>query len=527
MINRLDTVFWAYFDEYIKKDSSLIFKKINNDLKEKINEIYDVTYYSLFQFQLWKNESLINIEPEKFSEISNYIISNYNELFIFTFQDKKIESKFKEIDETQKIFIKQVIEEFVLNHIIKTSFNSSDDISQNYYWNFANLCALTSKFEYDINFKNEKESKYYYSIVYPFLVTMLMIDVLKPSDMVDKIKKVFNRKNISEAYKKGRELTSEEKEWLEPTIQFLKNEDELNAFILNFKKDNWEKIDVKQKFKIIHELSKITTIFLRDNLKNISVISEGDDVYEAIYTYLPLFLSSNKEQGKINIKTFEGPLKNVHSISPINQKDFNPIWTLKHSKKFKEFKKIKFRSEKLFDFIARVRYSTYYMEIINKTKRNNGVLGDCLISFKKVGIVQTMHFYNQIEEKFDFNYKNVKFKSINLDAKNFSKMLNKVDRFEEIADYNSQMSIMLKIISLTITIDPKAPKAFDYSWENLIKYYIIAFGPYKKSMMSFTNKDLELIEFKINKLLTQYKKLQQKDKVVDSIGVLYKLHHFK
>ncbi|WP_106078973.1 hypothetical protein [Mesoplasma coleopterae] len=527
MINRLDTIFWAYFDEYIKKDSSQIFKKINNDLKEKVNEIYDVTYYSLFQFQLWKNESLINIEPEKYTEISNYIIENYKELFTFTFQDKNVESKFKEIDEIQKSFIKEVIEEFVLNHIIKTSFISSEDISQNYYWNFASLCALTSKFEYDINFKNDKESKYYYSIVYPFLITMVMIDVLKPADMVDKIKKVFTRKNISEAYKKGRELSSEEKEWLAPTIQFLKNEDELNAFILNFKKDNWENINIKQKFKIIHELSKITTIFLRDNLKNISVISEGDEVYEALYAYLPLFLSSSKEQGKINIKTFDGALKTVHSMSPINQKDFNTAWTIKHSKKFKEYKKIKFRAEKLMDFVARVRYSTYYMEMVNKTKRNNGVLGDCLISFKKVGIVKTMNFYSEIDGKFEFNYKNVKFKSINLDTKNFQKLLTKADRFEEIADYNSQMSIMLKILSLTITIDPKAPKTFEYSWETLIKYYIIAFGPYKKNMMSYTYKNLELIEFKINKLLTQYKKLQQKEKVIDSIGVLYKLQHFK
>ncbi|ATZ21773.1 hypothetical protein [Mesoplasma tabanidae] len=527
MINRLDTVFWAYFDEYVKKDASSIFKKINNDLKEKVNEIYDVTYYSLFQFQLWKNESLINIEPEKYSEISNYIIKNYNELFIFTFQDKNIESKFKELDEISKIFIKEVIEGFVLNHIIKTSFVNSEALNQNYYWTFASLCALTSKFEYDINFKSENLNKYYYSIVYPFLVTMLMIDVLKPADMVDKIKKVFTRKNISEAYKKGRELSSEEKEWLAPTVQFLKNEDELNAFILNFKKDNWDIIDIKQKFKLIHELSKITTIFLRDNLKNISVISEGEEIYEAIYAYLPLFLSSSKEQGKINIKTFEGALKTVHCVSPINQKDFNPTWTIKHSKKFKEFKKIKFRNEKLIDFIARVRYSTYYMEMINKNKRNNGVLGDCLILFKKVGIVQTMHFYSENEEKFEFNYKNVKFKSINLDIKNFLKLLNKVDRFEEIADYNSQMSTMLKIISLTITIDPKTPKAFEYSWETLLKYYIIAFGPYKKNMMSYTHKDLELIEFKVNKLLTQYKKLKQKEKVVDSIGVLYKLQHFK
>ncbi|ATZ18227.1 hypothetical protein [Mesoplasma melaleucae] len=527
MKNGLDSIFWAYFDEYIKKDTSSIFKKINNDLKEKVNEIYEVTYYSLFQIQLLRNESLVNIEPEKFKEYSTYIVDNYNELFLFTFQDKNTESKFKELDEINKSFIKEVIESLVLNHIIKTSFISSEEVNPNYYWNFASLCALASKFEYDINFKHEKEKKYYYSTVYPFVITMLMIDVLKPYDMIDKIKKIYTRKNISEAYKTGRELTSNEKEWIAPMISLLKNEDEFNAFILNFKKDNWDTIDIKQKFKMIHELSKITTIFLRDNLKSISVISEGTEVYEAIYAYLPSFLASSKEQRKINTKTFDGPLKSVYSLSPINQKDFNPAWTFKHTKKFKEFKKIKYRPEKLVDFIARVKYATSYMEIINKTKRNNGVLGDCLISFKKVGIVQTMGFYVENNETYEFNYKNVKFKLINLDAKNFTKLLIKVNRFEEIADYNSQMSVLLKIISLMITIDPKAPKVFEYSWEILLKYYIIAFGPYKKNMMIFTNKDFEIIEFKINKLLTQYKKLQQKDKVIDSIGVIYKLQTFK
>lgn len=527
MKNRLDSIFWAYFDEYIKKNSSLIFKKVNNDLKEKVNEIYDVTYYALFQFQLLRNESLVNIEPEKFKEYSSYIVENYNELFLFTFQDKNIESKFKILDDSNKVFIREAIETLILNHIIKTSFISSEEINSNYYWNFANLCGLASKFEYDINFKHEKEKKYYYSIVYPFLITMVMIDVLKPADMMDKIKKIYTRKNIFEAYKKGRELTSNEKEWLAPIIAFLKNEDELNAFILNFKKDNWDAMDIKQKFKMIHELSKITTFFLRDNLKNIAVISEGNEVYEAIYAYLPLFLASTKEQRKINVKTFGGTLKSVYSLSPINQKDFNPAWTIKHTKKFKEFKKIKYRPEKLIDFIARVKYATSYMEMINKTKRNNGVLGDCLISFKKVGIVQTMGFYIENNETYKFNYKNVKFKSINLDTKDFSKLLIKVNRFEEIADYESQMSVLLKIIALTITIDPKAPKVFEYSWETLLKYYIIAFGPYKKNMMIFTHKDFEVIEFKINKLLTQYKKLQQKNKVIDSIGIIYKLQHFK
>ncbi|ASZ09300.1 hypothetical protein CK556_03020 [Mesoplasma chauliocola] len=528
MINRFDTIFWAYFDEYIKKDSSAIFKKINNDLKEKVNEIYDVTYYSLFQYQLLKNETLTGIDPENFKDISNYISENYNELFAFTYQDKKIESKFSiELSEENKFYIKEVIEKFILNHIVRTSFINSEEINSNYYWNYSLLCGLASKFEYDINFKIEGKNKYYYSIAYPFLITMIMIDVLKPNEMVDKIKKIFTRKNISEAYKKGRELKSFEKEWLAPLITILKNEDESNAFILNFKKENWETLDVKQKFKLIHELSKLTTIFLRDGLKNISILSEGNEVYELLYSYLPHYLSSSLEQRKINVKTFEGQLKYTNSLISINQKDFNPSWTIKHIKKFKEFKKIKYKSEKLYDFVARVRYATSYMEIINKTKRNNGILGDCLISFKKVGIVKTLGFYSENDGVYEFVYKNVKFKSINLDTKNFVKLTTKVDRFEEIADYNSQMSILLKIISLTITIDPKAPKTFEYSWESLLKYYIIAFGPYKKNMMAYTLKDMEMVEFKVNRLLTQYKRLQQKEKVVDSIGIFYKLHNFK
>ncbi|UWD35371.1 hypothetical protein NX779_01895 [Mycoplasma cottewii] len=86
---------------------------------------------------------------------------------------------------------------------------------------------------------------------------------------------------------------------------------------------------------------------------------------------------------------------------------------------------------------------------------------------------------------------------------------------------------MLKIISLMLVIAPKTAKRFNYSWEMLLKYYIITFGPYKKQVAVYNKKDIDSIRIQVSKLLNAYNRNKNDENFTDTLFILNKLENFK
>ncbi|WP_027063163.1 hypothetical protein [Mesoplasma seiffertii] len=530
MLNRQDSIFWVYFSELAKKTSNPIYKKNSIDLKTRVNEIFNVTYYGIFQYQLVKGEAISMIPSEKIKDLSQYIINNYKVLHMFTYQNKAQISKYVNMSEEDRLFLSETIEKFVIPYINDNSFYTKDSFAASANAKFTILTTLAFKHEYDINYINSaKTRQIFHGLSYPLLMTMLICDVTRPEEMFDRIKKVYTPANIDRALLYGRDLTSEEHEYISPELEKINHEDDFFGFIVNFQEKEWSQLSLNERYKYLFQLSKYTALFLKENIKSIEAFGNEEEVLELVYNYLPVLLSTNQENLEVELNTLDSSKAQVKEfLLPYLNKDQNIKQIWQHLNSIKDYKHLRFAFDDLVDFVFNVKYATAYLELVYRTKRNNGIIGDFLIDCKKVAIVNTLKFYKQEKDQsYSFVYSNVKYNMINLDIKNIERLLTPVNRFQELADKKSEMSIMLRIISLVLAMEPKSARQFGYSWQIFVKYYIIAFGPYKKQKAVFDNKTFKTVEAKINKLLNQYEFLKQKELVIDSIYLIYKLANFK
>ncbi|AUF83646.1 hypothetical protein CXP39_02430 [Mesoplasma syrphidae] len=530
MLNRHDSIFWVYFNELARSTSNPIYKKNSLDLKTRVNEIFNVTYYGIFQYQLVKGEAISLIQSEKIKDLSQYIIDNYKILHMFAYQNKTQVSKYSNITENDRLFLSETIEKIVIPYINENSFYSKKTFVDIPNAKFTILTTLAFKHEYDINYINSSQSRQiFHGLSYPFLITMLICDVTNPEGMFERIKKIYTPANIDKALLYGRNLTNEEHEYISPELEKINHEDDFFGFIINFKETEWKQLTLNERYKYLFQLSKYTAIFLKENIKSIEAFGNEEEVLELIYNYLPVLLTTKQEDLEVELNTLDiSKIQVKDFLLPYLNKDQNIQQILQHLRTVKEYKTLRFEVEDLIEFMFNVKYSTSYLELVYRTKRNNGIIGDFLIDNKKVAIANTLKFYKENKsEAYDFVYGNVKYNMINLDIKNLEHLISPVKRFQELANKNSEMSIMLRTLSLVLSMEPKTARQFGYSWQILIKYYIIIFGPYKKQKAVFDVKTFKIIETKISNLLEQYEFLKQKELVIDSLYLIYKLANFK
>ncbi|WP_026389735.1 hypothetical protein [[Acholeplasma] multilocale] len=531
MLNKQDSVFWAYFNEYAKNTLNPIYKRVTIDLKNKVNEIFNVAYYGIFQYQMKKGEPLLSISPEIIQELSNYIIDNYFLLFKFSYQNKEAKSKFSVSNESDLLFIEETIEDIIIPFVNSNMFSNCRQFLKKDNAAFTLLANLAFKHEFDTNFTNDEDVKrIYHGLAYPLLITMLLVDVTKPDEMYNKVKRFFTFENVVRAIQVGRRLSEEEREYIKPDLEVMNNEEDYHSFIVNFQIENWEKMDLNTRYKYLFELSKFTALFLKDNIKSITAFGNGEEVLELIYNYLPNVIAADEEEGMtvaFNSLDIEKSNTTTFMLSYLN-KDYDFYKTINHIVTIKEYKKMNWDADKLIGITNLTKYACTYLELVNKLKRGNGIIGDFLIENKKVGIVNTLKIYEETDsDGYVMKYKNIKFNDIELDIKNLEHLIQPSPRFVELVDTHSEISVMLRVISLVLALEPKAARDFGYAWQMLVKYYIIAFGPYKKQVPVYDKNSFKKIEAKVEKLLDQYEWLKQKDKVIDSLYLIYKLANFK
>jgi len=202
-----------------------------------IEQIFRITYYGLFQYQLYTGKELTSIESSNIQELSDYILKNYSLLFRTVYKDS--ENKVDLKVNNQSIRTQQLLEKIIFPYINDHSFVSKDDLAIDGDLIFMILMQLCFKNRYDINLENKNTpDKPYFSSLYPFLLTLLIVNPTTPELIYQNINQVFNKENIHAALISGRVLSESEKTFVAPLLDTLASDEDFQAMLFSFNEDH-------------------------------------------------------------------------------------------------------------------------------------------------------------------------------------------------------------------------------------------------------------------------------------------------
>jgi hypothetical protein len=223
-------------DEYFNKKA--YFHNLPINKKSSIEDSFRLAYYGLMQYQLYKGRQLQSIELVNIEQISKYINDNFDQLFA-TFLKKK--SKNKKFSPKEKAAFLSLLEEIVFPYINDFSFEKTSEfrITKENILTF--IMQLAIKNQFDINIlddQNERPKTPFYSQIYPFMVTLLIIDPTSPQKIFENVHNFFVPKMIEERYQNGRSLSDSEIETLSSQLDILANNEDYNYFLHSFSEEN-------------------------------------------------------------------------------------------------------------------------------------------------------------------------------------------------------------------------------------------------------------------------------------------------
>ncbi|UZK63919.1 hypothetical protein MNF30_03055 [Mycoplasma mycoides subsp. capri] len=530
-----ESIYWVYFHDMVKKIKTDRFKKVDELLKKKINEIFEITHYGLFQYQILKDKPLINIDDSSISEICKYITNNYSRFFEYlNYNNSKTSVYSSKLTKNELEEISFIIENISIRYIADNLILTNNN---NYNSDFLTLLLieLSKMHRFDTNFLARNNDKIvYHSLVYPLFLTMLVIDITNEAQMFNNIKRIYTKQNILNALKSGRPLSSNELNYFKSHIDILEYDEEWNTFLLNFKQENWTSFSVEKKYKLVFQLAKYTALFLKDRIKSVWALSDGEEIFDSFYNYINLFLvnKTSSQTSTIYLTNKIDPLNKNYDetdrfLLPFLIKDYNPIQIGHHISSLKDYSKFVCDKDRIIDFLDAVLLSTNYINLIDILKVDSNYLADFLIQRKKLALVDTLHLYKLN----DHNIYKKQYNSINLEDLKFNqdvlKEIIKKDFRIEVLKTNNQFVNMLKIISLILSLVPSTARRYNYSWELIVKYFIITFGPYKRKKALYDKKTINEITYKISKLLSNFKHVKNKDDYSQTLLIIHKLENFK
>ncbi|WP_434325589.1 hypothetical protein [Mycoplasma leachii] len=530
-----ETIFWVYFHDIVKKIKTNKFKKVDLLLRKKINEIFEVTHYGLFQYQILKDKSLTNIDDSSVSEISNYITNNYSRFFEYlNYNNSKTSMYSSKLSKIEIDEISFIIENIALKYIADNLLLINNNNYNNDFLNLL-LIELSKMYRFDTNFLARNNDKIvYHSLVYPLFLTMLIIDITNENQMFNNIKKIYTKQNILNALKVGRPLSSNEYNYFKSHIDILEYDEEWNTFLLNFKNENWVLHSIEKKYKLIFQLAKYTALFLKDRIKSVWALSDGEEIFDSFYNYIILFLT-NKPTGQTSTIYLTAKPDFINKnydeddkfLLPFLIKDYNPIQIGHHISSLKDYSKFVCDKDRIIDFLDAVLLSANYISLIDILKVDSNYLADFLIQRKKLALVDTLFLYKLDDHNmYKKQYNSISLEDIQINQNVLKEIIKKDFRLEFLKT-NNQLANMLKTISLILSLVPSIAKRFNYSWELILKYFIITFGPYKRKKALYDKKTINEVSYKISKLLSNFKHVKNKEDYSQTLLIIYKLENFK
>ncbi|MCL8211109.1 hypothetical protein LD125_00388 [Mesoplasma sp. JKS002658] len=543
MYKKQDSNFWWAINDYVQDEPS--FLDLSADDKVVIEQIFRITYYGLFQYQLYTGKELTSIESSNIQELSDYILKNYSLLFRTVYKDS--ENKVDLKVNNQSIRTQQLLEKIIFPYINDHSFVSKDDLAIDGDLIFMILMQLCFKNRYDINLENKNTpDKPYFSALYPFLLTLLIVNPTTPELIYQNINQVFNKENIHAALISGRVLSESEKTFVAPLLDTLASDEDFQAMLFSFNEDHWRKLELDERFKSVYQLSKYTSILLKDNIRALDQLESEVELNALLHNYLDIILKSEAEWlitlQNDSIQELDSEYDETATFQtlkfaspdflyPILTKDFNPKTIIEYYNHLPRVNKIKFSAHRLEKFINGILYAVSYLRLVQQTSLDCPAAEDLFIMRKKVALVNSLKLFSEDEQhrfQTNNNYWVDNLDTIFLTSQELKTILEENNKKNK--DLTMQLKEVLRIISFLISLEPKIVKEMDYSLEEIIKYYLICFGPYQSDGLAFQKSDIKELNSAIKKLdkqlnIEQYSK--QNDDYYSTFYLINKLLAFK
>ena len=543
MYKKQDSNFWWAINDYVQDEPS--FLDLSVDDKMVIEQIFRVTYYGLFQYQLYTGKELTSIESSNIQELSNYIFKNYSLLFKTVYKDS--ENKVDLKDANQSVRTQQLLEKIIFPYINDHSFVSKDDLAVDGDLIFMILMQLCFKNRYDTNLENKNTpDKLYFSSLYPFLLTLLIVNPTTPELIYQNINQVFNKENIHAALISGRVLSESEKTFVAPLLDTLASDEDFQAMLFLFNEDHWRKLELDERFKSVYQLSKYTSILLKDNLRALDQMESEMELNALLHNYLDIILKSegewltalqndslqDSEAEYDETATFQTlKFASPDFLYPILTKDFNPKTIIEYYNHLPRINKIKFSPPRLERFINGILYAASYLRLVQQTSLDCPAAENLFIMRKKVALVNSLKLFSEDEQhhfQSNTDYWIDNLDTIFLTSQDLKSILKENNKKNK--DLMIQLKEVLRIISFLISLEPKIVKEMDYSLEEIIKYYLICFGPYQNDGLAFQKNDIKELSSTIKKLdkqlnIEQYSK--QNNDYYSTFYLINKLLAFK
>ncbi|AOG60243.1 hypothetical protein SHELI_v1c02880 [Spiroplasma helicoides] len=500
-----ESLIW-YGLHIIAKDNPELKYRITTQ-KELISNLYPLVYFGVIQYTLYRGISIDEIPLVETNEYVEYIIENLDVLY-------KVKNRFVK-EKTKKINIKDpeieelaidIISGLLIPFINKYAFKKLEKV---FALNSAYIRESLINYEYDINHESD-DGKVKTSVLYPFLFTLNLVKVFDKNGLYDRVLRNYQKDKLIKKYESGREWREKEVEYLQESLELLKNDEEWSMFLSNFSISKWENFDIEERFKALFQLTKITTILMKDEITAVTMLSDGSEVYDMLKDYLTIYIDYDRYvDDKGNLLNNEEDTE-IKILSPFSQRNVNLDILLAYIESKGDLH-VKCDPKKL-ELVTNI-----YLKVFSKvrtlllTHEYLPQVVDFQIAIQKKVYCDLLNIFEEVKEN--------KFRR-KIDFENFAEELFFIgsDEIEEVlkCDLNTVeefkskkfFKTMGKIMSFGLALKNYTARSMEYCLKELFKYCVVVFGPHPIATTIQVADDIEHLYTKFEKFIRLYDEIK-------------------
>ncbi|QHX36523.1 hypothetical protein [Spiroplasma sp. BIUS-1] len=502
------SIFWFGLHNLAQENAQL--KYYITTQKELIYNLYPVVYLGVIQYSLYRGIVIDEIPLEESNSYTDYILERYDEIYKIRYRFVKEKPKKANLkDEETYELCEEIISNLLLPYINEYCFRTYDmwkNLAQAY------IRESVINYEYDINHEAD-DGKIKTSMLYPFFFTLSLIVVQEKQGLYQRIEKCYQKDVLLRKFNSGREWKEKELDYLNETYELIKNDEEWLLFLSNFSSSKWDNFDLKERFKALFQLTKVTTILMKDEISAVTMLDDGEELFDQVKNYLPLFICEDKIFNDKNELKRDFKKSSIKILSPFANQNINvqvlEPYIISKGERFINYNKetLLTTSEIIYTVLAKLRLILLIHEYLPN-------LIDSRILPKKKLFVDVLKLFEEIKEG--------KFKRM-LDVENLleSDFIISEDDINEILEheytniddfYNKNCFFKIgKIMSLVLGVENKTASKMNYDLFELFKNIIILMGPHPLDHTVQTTETIEKLYSKFELMCNDYEKIIKKD----------------
>ncbi|ASP28526.1 hypothetical protein SCORR_v1c07540 [Spiroplasma corruscae] len=502
------SIFWYGLHKVAEENAEL--KYYITTQKELITFLYPITFTGIVQYFLYKNLISNEIEISEHNTLTNYIINNFDMLYKIKYRYVKEKPK-KLVFKTEETIdlAKQVISNLLIPYVNEYCFKKYDEWKDTYK---SFIRESLSIFEYDINHVSDDNS-FKTSLPYPFIFTLNLIKNYDIKGLYQRVFKCYQKDVLLRKYRSGRDWKPKELEYLTETYELIQNDEEWTIFLSNFSSTKWEAFNTRERYKALLQLTKLTTILMKEEITAVTMLDDGEDLYNLIESYLPLFLSSDKEIDKN--KKLKLHLRNSNNkvLSPFNSQHINGELLIPYAKSKGE-RFIDFNENTLMECLEITKYTFSKLRSLLLAHEYIPQVIDNKIAFKKKLFVNVLNIFEEIKEnkfKQKISMENITEHDFLLSEEEIVETINKQQN--SLSDYKNENTLLKigRVINILLGVEPKTAKIMGYDLFELFKMVIIIYGPHPLDHTFQTYDNIKALYVKFTKMLDYYESEQNEE----------------